>query len=283
MKDSVKKLKKWWMLNYFTYIKESSFRQSVKVTQLLSDKNIPAIDIVSLYNNFDKELLFFLATECVKYDRLDVLELLIKEPDFDIHMRHDKMIRVAAMFGNLDIVKFFIKNGANPKPTDINPGHDALGYACCNGKLNVVEYFISKNIFDIHKNDIYLTEAINNLQYDVALYLLENNSAINKTNILTVIKHWENDKNAIKILYTMFNEDVILDERHIEWAIQKKRLKLVLKAIDNVLIKSPQKIEKFRFIFDKKLYMDEHWFYDKWKHLLEFNYYTKTLNNIHEN
>ena len=106
-----------------------------------------------------------------------VEELILQDPDV-LQERNDAFcdpLTVAAIKGNLDLMKFMISQGADITTID-REGSNLLHNAAANGHLEVVEYLIDQN-FDVNTADgngntaLLFASSLNNLE--LVKYLLE--------------------------------------------------------------------------------------------------------------
>jgi len=98
---------------------------------------------------------------------IDILKFLLDYPQIDLHMFEDFCFRYSAGCGYLDLVKFFVRQGA-----DIHSLKEGgFIWASANGHLNVLNYLATKKV-NIHARfDQAMSLASKNGHLDVVKYL----------------------------------------------------------------------------------------------------------------
>ncbi len=121
-------------------------------------------------------------------DNVDALKYLLgKGVDTDTKHNGDTPLEIASYFGNTEIVKCLVENGASINGEGSNSEVGPLANASQGGNTDIVKYLIEKganvnstvSYQDGTKGDVPLTGAIRKGYYDIVKLLLENKVNIN--------------------------------------------------------------------------------------------------------
>lgn len=136
-----------------------------------SDNQIEDIKSLIDNGNHDKTTIYGVLLSCVRYGYLEIVEHLFEK---GVIHNIDYMLQLSSEYGQLDVVRFFIKNVAN-----VNSSSDiALYYSVKNGHLDVVR-FLFNNGADINRS-ILLYLSSTNGHLDILRFLLEHIAVIGK-------------------------------------------------------------------------------------------------------
>lgn len=103
------------------------------------------------------------------------------ESPFSNTSQHNLLVN-ACVRGEVNSVKYYIENGANPNTQD-NNGHTLLGIACRNNNENMVKALIEECFANIDEKDAFgntpLITATYHKRTNIVKYLLEHGAEVN--------------------------------------------------------------------------------------------------------
>lgn len=154
---------------------------------LLTDNNIP-FKAQFYYLNKQCDYINSLLIVC-KNNHLNIIEYFFTSDELKDRKKADGEVlaglSVAAAYGNLDIVKFLLKN-ENIEYIDINSNISAFISACGSGELEIVKFLTSSPEIKVHINPTkyYLgfKKACANNHINIAKYFLEDTNLLQELN-----------------------------------------------------------------------------------------------------
>jgi hypothetical protein len=223
---------------------------------LLNDNELPLK--AELYYITDKmEFANSLLAACAN-GRLNIVEYLCLSEDLKDKTRPSNEIEaalsVAAAYGYLDIVKFFLTN-KNVEYIDIYKNSNAFVSACGSGQLDIVKYLISspeiKKHIDPNKYVSGFKKACTNNYVNIAQFFLEDTDLLQELtpadykDIFANVCYY-NAVNALNYLL----ENTYIDEhadttKHFIRAIDNKNIEMIQYFIFDYTIEKNSKIEEY--------------------------------------
>lgn len=185
----IKQLESLFLLRTFnTFYEENSVgRQALNLA--VKERNIQAVKLYlksNVYQNISGPQDTYLDT-AIRLNRFDIIKLLVEfgEDVNKMTISKKSSLMEACWYGNLEIVEYLIKQGADVNYHSSNG--TPLVYAVAKNDLEIIETLL-KNAANIHlsneDNDSILFGAITNGSYDIIRYLVDNGASINMTNRL---------------------------------------------------------------------------------------------------
>ena len=139
--------------------------------------------------NYTKD---YMLVKAIADGDLELAKYAVSKENADINTAEGYVLKIAATYGYLDIIKWLIEQGA-----DIHIGNDAVfNTACHNGHLDIVRCLV-KHGANIHIGDYFvLRSAADGGHFEIVKYLVEIGANVNAVDSLALTvackrKHFE--------------------------------------------------------------------------------------------